>query len=265
MASHRKKPTVYALSLVPVGGRSRPVTLLKGRPAVFIFVPFIILVMFAGLAGLLLFSTPLRSMIPGWSLPGHQKQLVSRQAARVDSLIIEIERMRAFSEKVEGVMLQEKVLTQDRDVSGGGVGRNVFYTGIMPAASSVNSGEHPKFTGRLVTGSVSQRFKPGRSHYGIDIATPRNEPVGAVADGSVIFADWTGAFGYTMIVDHGEYMTFYKHCRRLFKRGGEQVKLGEVIALAGNTGQESSGVHLHFEVWRNGTPVNPETYLNFSM
>lgn len=265
MASRRKKNAVYTLNLVPAGGRSRPVMLLKGRPAVFILVLFIIFVVQAGLVGLLFFGTPLRDMIPGWLLPGYQEQFITRQAKRVDSLVVEIESMRAFTEKMEGMMFQEKALEQERESFGGGVGRKVFDTGIMPAASAVGAREHPKFTGRLVTGSISQRFKRGRSHYGIDIATPRNEPVGAVADGSVIFSDWTGTFGYTLIVDHGEYMTFYKHCSRLFKKGGEQVKLGEVIALAGDTGHESSGIHLHFEVWRNGIPVNPETYLNFSM
>ena len=265
MASHRKKNTVYTLSLIPAGGGSRPVTLLKGRPGLFVLVSIIVLFLLTGMSCLLFFGSPLRDMIPGWSLPGYQKQLVARQAARVDSLIIEIERMRAFSEKMKGVMFQERTLADKREPIGGSVGREVFDAGIMPVSSSVDFGESPKFIGRLVTGSVSQRFKPGRSHYGIDIATPRNEPVGAVADGSVIFADWTGVFGYTLIVDHGEYMTFYKHCSRLFKKGGEQVKLGEVIALAGNTGHESSGVHLHFEVWRHGVPVNPEAYLNFSM
>ena len=265
MGAHRKKKTVYRLSLIPVGGRSRPVTLLKGSPAMFVLVPFLILAAMVSLIVLVFFFAPLRTVIPGWALPGYQKQLVALQAARVDSLIVEIESMRAFSEKVEGVMFQEKAMMQEGKALDGGAGRRVFGTGIVPPLSSAGQTGSGKFTGRLVTGSISQRFKPEKSHYGIDVATPRNEPVGAVADGSVIFADWTGAFGYTMIVDHGEYMTFYKHCSRLFKRGGEQVKLGELIALAGDTGQESSGIHLHFEVWRNGIPVNPETYLNFSM
>lgn len=264
MGSHRKKK-VYTLSLIPVGGRSRPVTLLKGGPVLFVLVPVVVAGLLFSLSALLFFTTPLRLIVPGWTLPGHQKQLVAQQAKRVDSLIVEIENMQAFSEKVEGVMFQEKAMTQEGEPFESGAGRKVFGTGLMPALASGAQAAPGGFTGRLVTGAISQRFKPGRSHYGIDIATSRNEPVGAVADGSVIFADWTGAFGYTMIVDHGEYMTFYKHCSRLFKRGGEQVKLGELIALAGDTGQESSGIHLHFEVWRNGIPVNPETYLNFSM
>ena len=265
MASNRKKAAVYTLSLMSDGGGSRPVKLLQGRSVIFVLVPLVFFAVLAGLIGLIVFGSPLRDMIPGWSLPVNQKEQVALQAARVDSLIIEIERMRAFSEKVEGVIFQERTFADKRQQTSGSAGLKVFDAGIMPVAFSPDFGEPPKFTGRLVTGSVSQRFKPGRSHYGIDIATPRNEPVGAVADGSVIFADWTGVFGYTLIVDHGEYMTFYKHCSRLFKKGGEQVKLGEVIALAGNTGHESSGVHLHFEVWRHGVPVNPEAYLNFSM
>lgn len=264
MASNRKKATAYTLSLIPAGGRARPVTLFKGKPGLFIVVLLVVMFLLAGLSGLLLFGTPLRDMVPVWALPGNQGHLLARQAARVDSLVVEIEKMRTLSQKMEGAMIQENVLADRTIPAGGGVGRNVFESGIMPVSGPAVFREPPAFTGRLVSGSVSQRFKPGRSHYGIDIATSRNQPVGAVADGSVIFADWTGAFGYTVIVDHGEYTSFYKHCSRLFKKGGEQVKLGEVIALAGDTGHESSGVHLHFEVWKNGIPVDPEAYLNIS-
>ena len=265
MGAHRKKKPVYTLSLIPVGGRSKPVTLLKGVPATFVIVFLLVLGLLISLAGLIFFVTPLYTMLPGWTLPVHQKELVALQAKRVDSLIVEIENMQAFTQKVEGIMFQEKAMVENEGGVGERAGRRVFEAGIAPPPFSGGAITPGKFTGRLVTGSISQRFKPKKSHYGVDIATARNEPVGAVADGSVVFSDWTGTFGYTIIVDHGEYMTFYKHCSQLFKKGGEQVKLGEVIALAGDTGQESSGVHLHFEVWKNGIPVDPEAYLNFSM
>jgi murein DD-endopeptidase MepM/ murein hydrolase activator NlpD len=265
MGAHRKKKPVYTLSLIPVGGRSKPVTLLKGAPAAFVIVFLLVLGLLVSLAGLVFFATPLHTVVPGSALPAHQKELVALQAKRVDSLIVEIENMQVFTQKVEGIMFQEKAMVENEGGVGERAGRRVFEAGIAPPPVSDGAITPGKFTGRLVTGSISQRFKPKKSHYGVDIATARNEPVGAVADGSVVFSDWTGTFGYTIIVDHGEYMTFYKHCSLLFKKGGEQVKLGEVIALAGDTGQESSGVHLHFEVWKNGIPVDPEAYLNFSM
>ncbi|MCW8796492.1 MAG: M23 family metallopeptidase [Chlorobium sp.] len=264
MSAKRNKSTVYTLSLVSDGGRRRSVKLLQGRPVTFLLVLGAVAALLAGLTGLIVFGSPLGDMIPGWSLSVNQKKLVALQAARVDSLIIEIKKMSSFSQKVEGVMFQEKELAIQQGGDGGGSGQSIFYTGLSPVHASPGTVNPPGFTGRLVTGSVSQRFKPKESHYGVDIATPLNEPVGAVADGAVIFADWTGRFGYSVIIDHGEYMTFYKHCSRLFKKGGEQVKLGEIIALAGNRGRESSGTHLHFEVWRNGIPVDPEAYLNFT-
>jgi murein DD-endopeptidase MepM/ murein hydrolase activator NlpD len=264
MGSHRRKKK-YTLSLIPADGRSKPVTLLKGGPGIFVFMALLFAGACISLAELLFFSPPLRTMAPDWTFSGHQRHLVEQQARRVDSLMVEIENMQTFSEKVEGVMFREKAMIQERKVFERGAGSRVLSAGLVPAPSSAGQPVQGEFTGRLVTGSVSQRFKPDRSHYGIDIATAKNEPVGAVADGTVIFADWTSAFGYTMIVEHGEYTTFYKHCSRLYKRGGEQVKLGELIALAGDTGQESSGIHLHFEVWKNGIPVDPEAYLNFSM
>lgn len=265
MGSHHKKKSVYTLNLIPAGGRLRPLTLLKGKPVVFVLAPFLFIAIVIFLTTILIVSTPLHHFLTGQSLPGHQKQLVALQMARVDSLVQEIENMRAFSEKMEGIMFQEKATAEESELTGEAIGGSKFGTGIMPFHSSDSHARLGRLTGRLVKGSISQRFKPGKSHYGIDIATPRNEPVGAVADGTVIFADWTGSFGYTIIVDHNEYMTFYKHCSRLFKKGGEQVRLGEVIALAGDTGQESSGIHLHFEVWKNGVPVDPEKYLIFLM
>lgn len=265
MGYHHKKKSVYTLNLIPAGGRLKPVTLLKGKPVVFVLVPFLFIAIVISLTTILIVFTPLRNFLPGQSFSGHQKQLVALQAARVDSLVLEIQNMREFSEKMEGFMFQEKAITQEGELTGDVIGRSEFGTGIAPFRSSDAHAKSGRFTGRLVKGSISQRFKPERSHYGIDIATPRNEPVGAVADGTVIFADWTGSFGYTIIIDHNEYTTFYKHCSRLFKKGGEQVRLGEVIALAGDTGQESSGIHLHFEVWKNGVPVDPEKYLIFSM
>jgi len=114
MSAKRNKSTVYTLSLVSDGGRSRSVKLLQGRPVMFLLVIGAVTALLAGLTGLISFGSPLRDMIPGWSLPVSQKKLVALQAARVDSLIIEIAKMSAFSQKVEGVMFQEKELATEQ-------------------------------------------------------------------------------------------------------------------------------------------------------
>ena len=113
-----------------------------------------------------------------------------------------------------------------------------------------------------VEGFVTQGFDPSRNHFGIDIAAQRGTPVYAPGDGVVLFAGWTYEDGNMLIIAHGGgYLTVYKHNQTLLKNTLNAVKRGEPIALLGSTGKTSAGQHLHFEVWRNGVPQDPEDFL----
>lgn len=113
-----------------------------------------------------------------------------------------------------------------------------------------------------VSGFVTREFDAEQFHYGIDLAGKQGSPVFASADGTVIFANWTYEDGFMIMITH-EYgiLTVYKHNYSLLKNVGDTVKRGEIIALLGNTGERSSGPHLHFEVWKNGVVQNPNNYL----
>jgi murein DD-endopeptidase MepM/ murein hydrolase activator NlpD len=113
-----------------------------------------------------------------------------------------------------------------------------------------------------VEGFVTQGFDPSRNHFGIDIAAQRGTPVYAPGDGVVMFAGWTYEDGNMLIIAHGGgYATVYKHNQTLLKNTLNAVKRGEPIALLGSTGKTSAGHHLHFEVWRNGVPQDPNDFL----
>jgi murein DD-endopeptidase MepM/ murein hydrolase activator NlpD len=113
-----------------------------------------------------------------------------------------------------------------------------------------------------VEGFVTQGFDPTRNHFGIDIAAQRGTPVYAPGDGVVLFAGWTYEDGNMLIIAHGGgYATVYKHNQTLLKNTLNTVKRGEPIALLGSTGKTSAGHHLHFEVWRNGVPQDPNDFL----
>jgi murein DD-endopeptidase MepM/ murein hydrolase activator NlpD len=108
-----------------------------------------------------------------------------------------------------------------------------------------------------------QHPRSGRAdfHSGIDISTSPGNPVKATADGIVSFAGWSGGSGNLLVLEHGHgFSTFYAHNRKLTVRVGEKVKRGDVIANAGSTGN-STGPHVHYEIWKDGRPVNPRTYL----
>ncbi len=113
-------------------------------------------------------------------------------------------------------------------------------------------------------GEISKRFKLEEKHYGVDILAPKNTPVKAVLPGWVISASWNTDTGNTIIIQHANnVVTQYKHNSALLKNVGDFVKAGEAVAIIGNTGEQTSGPHLHFELWHNGQPVNPEKYISF--
>ncbi|HSR16993.1 MAG TPA: M23 family metallopeptidase, partial [Ignavibacteriaceae bacterium] len=113
-----------------------------------------------------------------------------------------------------------------------------------------------------VDGFISRDFNPEKGHMGIDVVARTGTPVYAAANGYVVFSDYTIDDGYSLIINHSnDYITVYKHCASLLKRQRESVLQGELIALSGNTGEKTSGPHLHFEVWKNGKPINPKTVL----
>ena len=117
-----------------------------------------------------------------------------------------------------------------------------------------------------VSGIITSRFGNRESirshgHTGLDIAAPAGTPIKAAADGTVIFAGYSGGYGYVVKMNNGNgVQTFYAHCSRLYVSTGEKVEAGEVIAAVGSTGN-STGNHLHFEVRVNGNEVNPQNYL----
>lgn len=113
-------------------------------------------------------------------------------------------------------------------------------------------------------GVLLGKFEPQQQHYGVDIVARKNEPIKAVADGTVIISSWTQDSGYTIGIQHkNQLISFYKHNSVLLRKTGETVRAGDIIAIIGNSGELTDGPHLHFELWYNGSPVNPEQYISF--
>jgi len=115
-----------------------------------------------------------------------------------------------------------------------------------------------------VNGTISSPYDSKLRHYAVDIVTVKDAPVKSIAEGTVIFAEWTAQTGNVIIVKHNNNLiSVYKHNATLTKNEGDRVMAGEVIATVGNTGELTTGPHLHFELWRDGNPVNPTNYIDF--
>ena len=110
-----------------------------------------------------------------------------------------------------------------------------------------------------VEGRVSAGWDPGLDHWGVDIVAPEDSPVKAVGDGTVIFAGFTAGGGHTVLVQHpGDRVSVYMHNSRLEVGSGDRVRQGEMVAVIGNSGDHSSGPHLHFEWWESGVAIDPQ-------
>ncbi len=147
----------------------------------------------------------------------------------------------------EDSLLREKVDKEDK------------YNLFESATSATNFVLFPP-----VNGTISEAYNLKEKHYAVDIVVAKDTPIKSAADGTVIFAEWTAETGYVMIIEHSHgLISVYKHNAALTKAQGDLVKAGEVIATAGNTGELSTGPHLHFELWNDGYPINPTNFIDF--
>lgn len=154
----------------------------------------------------------------------------------------EINRIKADS------LLREEVEQEDK------------YNILPSATDNMNFSLFPP-----VKGNISDPYSIEDKHYAVDIVTVRNSPIKSVADGRVIFAEWTAETGYVIIIEHSYgLLSAYKHNASLTKSQGDMVRVGEVIATAGNTGELTTGPHVHFELWNEGNPVDPSEYIDFN-
>jgi len=129
---------------------------------------------------------------------------------------------------------------------------------------SVNASISSFFYFTPLKGIVINGFDPANNHYGIDVAGKKDDVIKAVLNGTVIFSNWTLETGYIIGIQHQHNLiSVYKHNSALLKKTGDFVKAGDAIAFIGNSGELSSGPHLHFELWYNGSPVNPKDYIPF--
>lgn len=132
----------------------------------------------------------------------------------------------------------------------GTVGSSVVPRLSLPVEAPVN------------TGFPTRDFNANDSHFGVDIAVSEGTAVRAVGEGYVVLADWTQQGGYTIAVQHADgYLSVYKHNSRLLKQTGDHVQAREPLARSGNTGEVTTGPHLHFELWRHGLAQNPRPYV----
>jgi murein DD-endopeptidase MepM/ murein hydrolase activator NlpD len=115
-----------------------------------------------------------------------------------------------------------------------------------------------------ISGMITDRFNAKNKHLGIDLVAREKTRISSVLGGTIVISQWTSETGYVIGVQHkNDYLSLYKHNSVLLKTVGDFVNAGDPISIIGNSGELSSGPHLHFELWHQGIPVNPEDYILF--
>ena len=230
-----------------------------------------------------------KSILAKWFDPRHAQLEANRQlrelAIKVDSLALEVDRKDRFIANFQRVLSGDttdmvdpaQILTADDkplvresdlrpDPRDSAFRREFEQSGL----SLVNYSESPArelmetFFFTPITGFISDRYNAKNGHYGVDVVARSNEPIKAIADGTVILASWTQDSGNVIAIQHrGNLISVYKHNAELLKKVGTFVNAGEIVAIVGNSGEMTDGPHLHFELWYNGNSLNPEEFVTF--
>jgi murein DD-endopeptidase MepM/ murein hydrolase activator NlpD len=224
--------------------------------------------------------TPLREFIPGYA-SDELKRNATELALKSDSLSNSIKKNESYIASIK------KVLTGDLDYAK--LNKDSIYaTKSNEKVEEIKTSKaelelrdqvaqedkynlfekaQPKVSSVLfspVKGSITEGFSLKNKHLAVDVALAKNTPIKATLNGTVIFADWTPSTGNVIIIRHNNgFISAYKHAASLTKTQGDVVRTGEVIALAGSTGKESTGVHLHFELWKDGYAIDPAQFIDF--
>ncbi|WP_333877886.1 M23 family metallopeptidase [Flavobacterium sp.] len=225
--------------------------------------------------------TPLREYIPGYASTKLKRE-ATELALKSDSLSLALKKNEAYIASIK------RVLTGDLDYAKFSKDsitatnmETIAEEDLQPTKADLKLREEvaredkynlfekakPKVSAVLfppAKGMVTEKFNPKEKHFAVDVALAKNTPIKSVLSGNVIFADWTPTTGNVIIIRHNNgFISAYKHAASLTKGQGDAVRTGEVIALAGSTGQESTGVHLHFELWKDGYPIDPTIFIEF--
>ena len=267
----------YRLALVEIDSYQERFALNLSKRNIFLAtfsVAFIIIV----ITTLLIFYTPVREYIPGYDTSKLRIQAV-QNLEKLDSLMTSLEKNEQFIEAFVMTINGEQAGNQyedsqikEVDFTDLEVNINVedsILRKIVQAEDRFNiiETEKPLISKNLISparGIISEGFDFSKQHYGVDIVLKEKTPIKAVYDGIVLFSEWTLNYGYTIVIFHkNELISTYKHNQSVKVKTGDLVQTGEVIALSGNTGELTSGPHLHLELWDLQGPLNPEDLIKF--
>jgi murein DD-endopeptidase MepM/ murein hydrolase activator NlpD len=228
----------------------------------------------------LIAATRLREYIPGYP-DAKQRQMMVETALKVDSLEIELVKRDEFFSGIKAIIsgeIPEDNIAYDTTSESNDVNfteynhDSVFQDNLLAEQLNLSIQNNTRKKTELsqmnfyvpVKGIITNHFNLSADHFGVDLVSDPNARISTILEGTVIFSGWTLETGYVMYIQHdADLVSVYKHNAELLKSTGDKVRAGEAIAIIGNSGELSTGPHLHFELWHRGNALNPEQYIDF--
>ena len=244
------------------------------------------LVLYAILIIMLIFFTPLREYVPGYT-DTKTKRNLQQLLYKTDSLEEVLKAKELYYQNIVNIINGGEGIkdSSERKLKSSSMGpmdhkyekeaafnknfeteqKNQTAKDWLNTSTAMNQSRTGLALINPTNGLITRGYDENEAHYAIDIVAKPNELVKAVQQGTIIFSEWTPQAGNTVAIQHkNNLVSIYKHNSSILKKVGTFVETGEVIAVVGNTGELSNGPHLHFEIWENGNAVNPNDLLNYN-
>ena len=255
---------------------------------------FIILSFFTILLGFLTFAlisySSLKNLIPGYPNPTQQQEIKNKSIIidqKLTELLSKTEKEKSYINNVMQILngsipINEKdtswkkikpnansntneISSSEKSMREKVQNREKFDIDVIPGGALKSEVLPELLLFPPIKGEITNKMNISSGHFGVDIIAPKNEAVSSILNGTIIYHNWSPTDGHVVHIQHKKNLiSIYKHNSEILKEIGDFVESGEPIAIVGNSGEHSTGPHLHFELWHNGYPLDPEIFINFN-
>ena len=255
---------------------------------------FVLLSFFTILLGFLTFMlisySSLKNLIPGYPNPTQQQEIKNKSIVidqKLTELLSKTEKEKLYINNVMQILngsipIDEKdtswkkiqassnsntneISSSEKSIREKVQNREKFDIDIIPGGALKSEVLPELLLFPPIKGEITNKMNISSGHYGVDIIAPKNEAVSSILNGTIIYHNWSPTDGHVVHIQHKKNLiSIYKHNSEILKEIGDFVESGEPIAIVGNSGEHSTGPHLHFELWHNGYPLDPEIFINFN-
>ena len=246
------------------------------------------IIVFGTLFFFLISATSLKTFISGYPNPTLQKELIDKNIKldqKLSDLIDKTSKEEQYVNNIQKILNggipnnrdtvfkvfksqkinnNQKISASEKTIREKVINREKYDIDVIPGGALTKDVLPELLLFPPIIGEITNKMNISSGHFGVDIIAPKNEAVVAILKGTIVYQNWSPTDGHVVHIQHkNNLLSIYKHNSEVLKKIGDYVDAGEPVSIVGNSGEHSTGPHLHFELWHNGYPINPEKFINF--